>query len=90
MNGTTHITIEVKHESMVVHNEKLAYARIVWIAAGLTVYVRGPLKGVLYEQARHLALIQCQSMHIPEISLRAYNYAAMKKSSFETKTRRMF
>lgn len=65
------ITIKVKYDTMTVHEGKLPHARLVWRASGLDVCVLGSIaKDLLFEQASHLALIECQNRHIPLISLR--------------------
>lgn len=84
------ITIVSKYDTLKVSEGFLKGSRCLWIAPGLTVYVHGPLPGLMYEQACNLALQVCDEMHIPAMSLKRYNVPEAKKSSFETKTRRMF
>jgi hypothetical protein len=84
------ITIEVKDESMTVHDDKLKGCREVWRAAGLLVYVKGPLSKQGYEQARHIAIHVCEEMHIPVISLKKTGNQSSFARQFETQTRRMF
>lgn len=84
------ITIEVKDESMTVHDDKLKHARELWRAPGLLVYVLGPLSKQGYEQARHLAVIVCEEMHIPVRSLKVTGNQKSFAREFKTETRRMF
>lgn len=84
------ITIEVKEEVMLVHDDKLKHSREVWRAAGLLVYVKGPLSKQGYEQARHIAMQVCEDMHIPVISLKKTGRQSSDARQFETQTKRMF
>lgn len=84
------ITIEVKHESMVVHHDKLKGCREVWRASGLIVFVKGPLDKQRFDQARHIAMQFCESVNIPVISLRKTGNQLSYARQFKTETRRMF
>jgi len=84
------ITIEVKEESLTVHDDKLKGCREVWRAAGLLVYVKGSMNKKQYEQARNLVMNYCENIHIPVSSLRKTGNQNSFARSFETQTKRMF
>lgn len=84
------ITIEVKDESLTVHDDKLKKSREVWRAAGLIVYVKGAMDKKQYEQARNLVMNYCENVHIPVISIKKTGNQNSFARSFETQTRRMF
>lgn len=66
------ITIEVKNSVMVCHEGKIPKSRLVWVAAGLEVYVLGPLAPGTYDQAANLAMNYAEGVNIPASWLRRY------------------
>jgi hypothetical protein len=85
------ITIEVFYETMRVKESKLTGSRIMWVAPGLEVYVKGSLPGIKYEQAANLAMNVAEGMHIPASSLRRVGGTPYKLSrGSDTKSKRMF
>ena len=86
------ITIVSRYDTLTVNDgEKIDGSRLVWVVRDeLYVWVKGPLNGLLYEQAANLALQVCCEMHIPAQMLVRANYSSAVKSRFETKSRRLF
>ncbi len=64
------ITIEERYQSLIVKNGKLPKARLMWQGGGLSVYVKGSLKGLLYESAINLAINAAIARNIPCVQMR--------------------
>lgn len=65
-----HITIEVSDEKIVVVQGQSARARLVFLAAGLSIWVKGSSKYHHTDCIPNLAMNACLDRHIPLISLR--------------------
>lgn len=77
------VTIIIEDERMTVIPQRIAKSRLVWRAAGLDVFVIGAMDKLQFEQASQLAMIECQTRHIPLISLR-YQKSATTRSNSST------
>ncbi len=64
------ITIEERYQSLIVRDGKMPKSRLMWQGGGLSIYVKGSLKGLLYESAINLALNAAIARHIPCIQIR--------------------
>lgn len=86
------ITIYSQYEQLAVYHYRLKGSRLVWRSPNFEVWVKGPLPGLLYEQACNLALHHGSLAGVNALDLKRVNREneGPRKSSFETKSRRMF
>jgi hypothetical protein len=86
------ITIYSQYDSLAVYHYRLKGSRLMWRASNFEVWVKGPLNGLLYEQACNLALHHGSLSGVNALDLKRVNRenGGPRKSSFDTKTRRMF
>jgi hypothetical protein len=66
------VSLLIEDTNITSHDRVIKGARLVWVAPGLSVYVKGSLDGYDYERCANLALAVCYEMNIPGFSLRRY------------------
>lgn len=81
--------ITSKYEVLRASYEPAKGMRLMWTCSDLEVYVVGPLKGLLYEQAANIAMNECISRGIRPGSLRAVKSSGIF-NALSTETKRMF
>jgi len=86
------ITIVSKWDVLSVCHYRVKGSRLMWAAPNFEVWVLGPLPGLMYEQACNLALHHGSLAGVKASQLKRVKREneGPRKSSFDTKTRRMF
>jgi len=68
------ITIEVRDNSVLVHDGKLPRARLKWQAAGLDIYLVGAVTAPRRDKVQYTAMEACRARHIPLLTLKSYGW----------------
>jgi len=85
------ITIESKYDLLSAHEGRLVGSRLMWVAKGFEVWVKGPLPGLLYEQACNLAMSLGEGVGVKPSEIRRAGGTPYKLSrGSDTKSKRMF